>query len=349
MKNFELEELFNKFLKRKPNNEEYDWHLSKKYDDFVKEIKKCNEYLELQKKLALKECKIAILISGHIRNNNVEKSLHLLKDYDFDIFVHTWDNLGFKGNETKLNDTINLELIENTVKKLPNIKDYKIENNKTYINSLDLSNVDYFNYSSPEVFLKSQLYSINQSYKIFENYYLSNNLTYDIVIRTRFENVFTKFNIDGILLDNIKNYDIIFTPNRDCGHHHPDSNSTTCLACEKMFYEHNLKYVHSFNHTNVICDIFSYGSVNSMKKYCSLYENFEKLNKEFENENKKILLEKNIKHTKKDNVCLLDRGVESHLDSLYYINCSYPERLLQFQLKNYLLPSSTMIKIDWKR
>jgi len=48
-------------------------------------------------------------------------------------------------------------------------------------------------------------------------------------------------------------------------------------------------------------------------------------------------------------VCLLDRGVESHLDSLYYINCSYPERLLQFQLKNYLLPSSTMIKIDWKR
>jgi hypothetical protein len=48
MKNFELEELFNKFLKRKPNNEEYDWHLSKKYDDFVKEIKNCNEYLELQ-------------------------------------------------------------------------------------------------------------------------------------------------------------------------------------------------------------------------------------------------------------------------------------------------------------
>ena len=50
-----------------------------------------------------------------------------------------------------------------------------------------------------------------------------------------------------------------------------------------------------------------------------------------------------------DDVYLLERGEVGHLDSLYYINCSYPERLLQFHLKDYILPSSSMIKVEFKR
>jgi len=343
----DLIEIFKKYLNREPKKDEFVWHLDKNYLDLISEILTCDEYLSLPKNSV--PCKIAILLSGHIRKNQIQNSLNLLKDYDFDIFIHTWDNFGFKGNETNLDDLTNIELIENTISKIPNVKKFEIENNKNFIKSLKNEDVKYFNYSSPEKFIKSQLYSISKSYKIFEDFYKSNNEKYDIVIRTRFENEFTQFMIDENLLHNIKNYNIIFVPNKDCGHHHPDSNSTTCQVCEKMFYEHNLKHVHSFDHSHVICDIFAYGSVDSMKKYCTLYEKYDSLNKGFESLNMDMLKTKNINYTIKENVYLMDMDLSGHLNSLYYINCSYPERLLQFQLKNYMLPSSSKIKINWKR
>ena len=349
MRREELIQTFKKYLNREPKKDEFVWHLNKNHIDFINEILICEEYLNLQKKNNVTPCKIAILISGHIRNNHIKNSLNLLKDYDFDIFIHTWDNLGFKGNETNLNDLTNIKLIEDTISEMPNVKKFEIENNKKFIEDLKNEDVKYFNYSSPEKFIKSQLYSISKSYKIFEDFYKLNNEKYDVVIRARFDVEFTQFIIDDELLHNIKNYDIIYTPNKDCGHHHPDSDSTTCQVCEKMFYGHNLKRVHSFDHSHVICDIFAYGSVNSMKTYCGLYENYDSLNKSFESLNMDMLTIKNVNHRINENVYLMDMSLSGHLNSLYYINCSYPERLLQFQLKNYMLPSSSKIKINWKR
>ena len=78
------------------------------YHEFINEISICQEYLESQKTSKLvggtanTKPKIAILISGHIRNNNINKSFEHLNDYDYDVFIHTWDNFGFKGSETNL-------------------------------------------------------------------------------------------------------------------------------------------------------------------------------------------------------------------------------------------------------
>lgn len=345
----ELIETFKKYLNREPKKDEFIWHLNKNPLDFISEILTCDEYLNSEKNNKTASCKIAILISGHIRNNTIKNSLDLLKNYDFDVFIHTWDNLGFKGNETNLDDLTNIKLIEDSISKIPNVKKFEIENNKKFIENLKNENIKYFNYSSPEKFIKSQLYSISKSYKIFEDFYESNDEKYDIVIRTRFDIEFTHFMVDNSLLHDIKNYNIIFVPNKDSGHYHPDSNSTTCQICEKMFYEYNLKHVHSFDHSHIICDIFAYGSVNSMKTYCSLYENYDSLNKSFESLNIDMLKMKNINYTINENVYLMDMNLTGHLNSLYYINCSYPERLLQFQLKNHMLPSSSKIKINWKR
>jgi hypothetical protein len=349
MKRQELIELFDRYLRRLPTKRDIISHGRKNYKDFEFEISRCTEYLELQKKpKAAKKGKIAVLISGHIRHNNINRSFHRLDDYDYDVFIHTWDNLGFKGSETNLNDRVDVDKIKTEISKIPNVKSFEIDNNKNFINSLPPVDFTYFNFSSPEVFIKSQLYSVKKSYDIFEEYQLSNNITYDLVIRTRFENEFSGFLVDDALLDDITN-DIIFAPNKGCGHEHPDSNSTTCSACEKMYTEHKLRKVHTFDHTHIICDVFAYGNQRSMKHYCSLYDSYDNLNRSFEKQNREVLKSTKIIHEIKNNVCHLEMTPEGHIDSLYYINCSYPERLLQFHLKKFLIPESEKIKIKFVR
>jgi len=354
MEKSQLIELFQRYLKRSPSEQEVIKHQTKSYKKFEIEISRCQEYKDLQKIPELKNTKpqkkgkIAILISGHIRNNNIKKSFGFLNGYNYDVFIHTWDNLGFKGSETNLNDKVDINLIKQKISEIPNVKSFQIENNKNFINGLDDVDFTYFNFSSPEVFIKSQLYSISQGYKLFEDYQTKNGEKYDLVIRTRFENEFTEFLVDDELLKDVKQK-IIFVPNDGCGHEHPDSNSTTCLTCEKMYSQHKLKKVHSFDHTHIICDIFAYGNPKSMKQYCSLYDNYDNLNRSFEKKNYKVLNSTNIKHSVKNNVCYLDRTYIGHIDSIYYLNCSYPERLLQYQLRNFLLPKTKKIKIKWNR
>lgn len=343
-----IRDIFLQYLNREPRVEEYDWHTNKTYQALTDEILRCSEYKEIVHSKKIQN-KIAVLISGHIRSNEIEKTLHLLNGYNYDIFIHTWDNLGFKGKETDLKDSVNRSVVESAINSIANVKSYRIENNESYINSLEDNGVTYFNFSSPEKFIKSQLYSINQSFKIFDEYRVQNNIKYDLVIRTRFDNGFNFFLVDGSLINTINNNKIIYAPNNGCNHEHLDSNSTTCLVCETMFNKYGLMTVHSFDHSHVICDIFAYGSVDSMRHYCSLYDVYDSLNKEFESKNFKTLSELNIEHVLDNGTYLLERGQKGHLDSLYYINCSYPERLLQFHLKDYILPSSIMIKVEFKR
>lgn len=349
MKSEELEKIFIDYLKRKPNDGEYKWHQHKDPAVFITEVLKCDEYKKLNEGLKLPRVKIAVLLSGHIRHNSVKDSLKLLSGFDYDVFIHTWDNMGFKGRETNLNDSVDYQQIERTVLSFPNVRKYKIENNKQFINGIRDCGVTYYNYSSPEKFIKSQLYSINQSYEIFENYYKENDITYDVVIKLRFDTPFTLFSLDMGTVDVIKNNKIIYTPNKDCNHIHPDSNSTTCQVCETMFHTHGLRKVHNFNHSNVICDIFAYGDVESMKHYCSLYDVYDTINKSFEESNNKIITENNIEYTKEHDSYVLTKDVRGHLNSLYYVNCSYPERLLNVHLSDYLLPTSTKIKVKFIR
>lgn len=347
MERHQLEFLFTKYLEREPNENEYGWHLNKMYSIFEEELQKCDEYKKVMSR-EIPQDKIAILISGHIRKNIIAESLLKLSRYNYDVFVHTWDNIGIKGTETNINDETNYGLIESIVKGLPNIVSYEIENNKDFINSLDNEKI-YFNYSSPEVFIKSQLYSINKCFKLMEESSKKNNINYRMVIRIRFDSLFTMFRVDRELLDDINNNLIIFAPNSDCGHHHPDSNSTSCLTCDIMYHSYKQKKVHYFDHTNIMCDIFAYGSFDSMKKYCSTYESYEKINESFVENNLKIIEENNINYVKEDNVYVLERSDLGHVNSLFYVNCSYPERVLQKHLKDYLIPTSKKIKIKFYR
>jgi hypothetical protein len=176
----ELLFLFEKHLGRNFTEEEWRHHGKKIYSSFENEILNCEEKLSKVTRITSDD-KIAILLTGHIRKNSIlDGILKLIKTYNVDIFVHTWDNLGIKGTETDLKAKIDENFVITEIKKLPNVIKYKIENNKNYINSLE-DYKGYFNFSSPEKFIKSQLYSINQACKFMEDHIVETSVDYSLV------------------------------------------------------------------------------------------------------------------------------------------------------------------------
>jgi hypothetical protein len=339
----QLKNLFLLHLQRIPTASEYTLHGKKLYDAFEKEINLCEEKKLISKRQRT-DIRIAILLSGHIRKNHIIHGLiENFTSYKTDVFIHTWDNLGIKGSEMDLSAINDVQNVKKEIDKFPNVVKYEIENNAEYIESIngEDKNVIYFNYSSPEKFIKSQLYSINKCWNLLEEHIKDTDAKYDLVIRARFDFKFGEVNIDSHLISEINNYDLIFFPNSDGPHSHPDY-ASSCQICDKMYHSLGMKYPHVFEHPNVVCDIFAYGSVSSMKKYCSLYNHYDKIAKKFEKKNlRSMSRQKNprIQHNGKDYV------IHDHIEALFYFYGSFPERMLSYYLEDYLLVESKHIKL----
>jgi len=348
----ELNRLFNIYLLRDFREDEWGIHGHKSYNKFERDIIGCDERKEILNNLKITDIKIALLISGHVRNNNILHGINtLLSGYNFDVFIHTWDTTGIKGHETNIDLPSEKEKVIDVINSFPNVKGFVIEGNKEFIDLIrdETEEMIYFNLSSPEIFIKSQLYSIYTSCELMKEYSLTTKTNYDIVFRLRFDCEFLKFDLSATDIESVNNNKIIFVPNKDSKHHHPDSNASSCWACDNMFYNYKLRSVHNFEHTNVICDIFAYGSQDSMEFYCSTYLDYDKINRSFTNNNLKEIKNKKIEFKKNKNVYKLKINEDSHVESLYYLNCSYPERILQKRLKDYMLVESKNIKINFKR
>ena len=376
MTNDELINLFKKYLNRLPEATEIFNHVHKNYKQFEFEISTCVEKITLDKIRSQQNSKrnVAILLSGHVREMSILHNIEeLVKNYNVDFFVFSWDNVGMKGNETDLEDTCDEKLIREKINQLPNVKAIKIENNKEYIkkNTPIRKNIKYFNFSSPEIFMKSQLYSVNSSFKLLEDYIKKTGKKYDMVIKCRFDCAFYEFTPDDGVFKDINEHDIIFVPDKEGGHaHHTgimvdvnDSRSpttTSCPTCNSMYYTYDLKQVHIYEHSSVICDIFAYGSLKSMKKYCSLYNHYDKINAEFIDSNLESCKKHNIKYIRKDNSYSLYSEdhiknndhkflLKQHMNTMFYLKCSYPERMIQIFLKDYMLVESKKIKMTFHR
>jgi hypothetical protein len=360
--------LFKNYLGREPSLAEIDRHSQKSYYALKAELASCKERKQYMESIhgiafetlkvpekevdAFKKIKIAFLISGHVRRNSVLEHIHdYAKIFDLDVFIFTWDNIGLKGTETNLEAAVSLELVKDSINAFPNVRKFKIENNAKYIESIkeETLSVPYFNRSSPELFIKSQLYAVYNSYKLMEEYAAENNIQYDAVFKLRFDLKFTRFNVSPRLIDEVNDNDIIFVPNADVGHDHPD-NVTSCWACDKMYYQYGYRSAHIFEHSSIVCDVFAYGSQKSMKDYCSLFLHYDQMNREFYEQNIKSL-QKNpdIKYTLEGNTHVLDVNNKGHYDSVYYFYCSYPERMLQKHLREYMLVRSENVGLRFIR
>jgi hypothetical protein len=115
-----------------------------------------------------------------------------------------------------------------------------------------------------------------------------------------------------------------------------------------MYYDFNLKDVHVFEHSNVICDFYAYGSEKAMKTYCSMHEIYESYIKKYEEINFKSLekFKSSLKKTDVGYSLMPNLGLneDGHIKSFYYFYCSYPERILKDLLKDYMLLKSVAVK-----
>jgi hypothetical protein len=334
----DLKFLFNKYLERDPNEDEYKSHLGKDKTDFEKEIQNCKERLQL-----VKQPRVAVLISGHAREMDILKTSYLIKYRRVDFFIFSWDQLGIWGTETDLGKPVIKDFLEKEYAKEPRIKKYAIESNKDYIEKHPIGpDIKFFRYSKvPEINIKSQLYAVMRSYQLMEEYMEETGTTYDLVVKTRFDMAISDFSLTTELIEDVNKNKIIFVPDQErTGHAHPLP--SFCVSCDRI-YENGIKVKHIFEHQNIICDTYAYGSADSMKKYCYVYEQYEKLCKEFESHNISLIDKIKLSYSKDKGNYTIPMSINNDVLAQRFLFCSYPERLFMYYLNDYLLPKARHI------
>lgn len=143
--------------------------------------------------------KVAICISGQpraIRNGYESINSNLIVPNDADVFFHTWYDDGSVGQKFRSDLYPELIVEKNTDELLVELykpKAFKIEKQKKFKNTgWDVNNTVQVcsSHLSPEYVIDMMYcmwYSIHQSNLVKETYRLENNITYDYVIRCRFD------------------------------------------------------------------------------------------------------------------------------------------------------------------
>jgi hypothetical protein len=207
--------------------------------------------------------KIALCLSGYLRTfEDCWPSIkeNLIQDNDVDIFIHTYDKLGHSSgwrHPIDLSEDINLKFLES----IPNIKivvtekwnDIKYQFEKFKKTQPFITNINT---------IATILYKIYKCNELKCQYEKENNFIYDLVIRTRPDQIFTKkinfdFPKDKILINSYPWGDEDFIHQ----HHIIDSNGV---------FDYSLEYF-------CLNDRFAVGSSENIDYLSNLYNNFDEL------------------------------------------------------------------------
>jgi hypothetical protein len=303
----------------------------------------CQEANPLFRPIKNKNPRLAILLCGYVRNyKNVIAHQRKLLDYPFvDVFIHTWDDHGFKNHGS----LINKEWIKPNNPKidLDNIHDtyhpvkVKVENNQQVLPTLSLrgkvSPIFVFHGQAKDDcsrYINSQLYSIYEAYKLMEEYENENNFKYDGIIKLRFDFLLGHVDIVNILNDIEK--DAVWFPHARYNHHGHHGGGGGCISCDRSI-PHD-------DHTNDVCDVWFYGKRNSAQKACETFLHGERIMKENHTTNlQKYKSTRHIEDTNQDIVYIVNfQDIEKN------IVCFYPERLLRENLKGIKCLSSMNLR-----
>lgn len=289
--------------------------------------------------------KVAICLSGHLRGyelNLPSIQKFIAKPLNADVFLHTWDTIGKQIRMTKgVVGPVPDEsegVIPDVSRYFSNLKKVKVENNNTFLKDLDyleeqkfflygmeLRNGLYGGQAEPK-YIFSQIYSINQSFKLMEEWEAENNFKYDYVIKLRVDYCLSSgiLSKDFIFLE--ENENVIFVPNLPYSNHgHP----SCCLCAANLPHE---------EHVEDVCDVFAYGKRKEMEHYFSIYENLENLRRSQERQNAILESKREYPLGSKGSFILCDIWNLTNYD----INCFYPERLLKHYLKDFHLEPSKL-------
>lgn len=336
----EVHDLFQKYLHRNPTKEEYKRFGAYDFEELESEISVCNE-----RKSILENPRIAVLVSGHPRTLKIIESLKRFGHRNIDVFIFSWDQWGHRHTEADLTLGIDRYNIERTIRAIPGVKAYKIESNEEFVKNNDNWDIKYINWiRHPEVYVKSQLYAVAKSYELMEKYIQETGTGYSLVIKCRFENYLERMDINPEFINDVNNHKLIFTPD---GREHSHPFPSYCATCQKA-YELGYRHMHLFEHTNPICDVYAYGSVPAMKKYCSLFYEYDNLCRKFEDHNVKMMEILKTPHTKRGEAYIIEKTNETHAETEFFYFSSYPERLLSYMLNDYMLLKAKNVTLGWQ-
>lgn len=193
--------------------------------------------------------KVALCLSGQTRKwNQTYQSIYdeIIKKYNTDIFIHTWDVVGNMVPHHYIED-----YTDNN--QLPNY-DFISKYNPKKI-KIDFSNYNLFKNKTPKSRFYNTLmmwYSIQESNNLRKEYEFENNIKYNCIIRCRFDLFFEKFEINKI-----ENNKIYLPPNQNI-----DNPFTVDML--KQLQIDGPKYMPN--------DQLSYGDSSTMDYYCSVYK-----------------------------------------------------------------------------
>lgn len=343
---FMLEKTLVHFLKREVSESEITMHESNNYKKNINIFKwicilnaRIDEYKSIYN-VAVRPKRIAVILSGYLRSWQYTSHLPLIKASNVDIFIHTWNDYGFK-NRNRLIDNIWLsnqsqEIDVDHIKEVYNPVSIIIEDNKKILDRFTLmgSISPIFLYSGQArddatKYVNSQLYSLNAAYKLVCEHERINGFEYDGILRLMFDYQIESIDLASILAD-IDTPDMYF-PHAACNSHKHPGGGGGCLLCDK-------RIIHE-KHGNDLCDLWFYGKRDVAAIACEMYlRAFQVLSDNHEH---------NLQHLKSS-------GYGVHKDGYAYISntkdiegkfvCFYPERILREVLKGVGCKSSMNIK-----
>lgn len=198
---------------------------------------------------------VAILISGHIRTfvdriKSLKENLIdilLLNDYDVDIYISTWNNIGKRINDTFSEESINICIDEIKLQLNPKIFFYEPQNMNFFIDNYNTTK-----YNKKYSTNKTSPNAVCMWYKVNNCFDLLNTKRYTILFRLRPDlEYYEKFNVQLLQLCEIDD-NIIFMPEFDGKYN----------EVRKGMVDH-----------------LAFGSYNSMKYYCELYKRINEIRK----------------------------------------------------------------------
>lgn len=343
---FMLEKTLVHFLKRDVTEEELAMHDSnnhKKNINVFKWVCILNARIEEFKTIynfEIKQKRLAVILSGYLRHSQHHSHLPLIQDKNVDIFIHTWNEYGFK-NEMRLIDNVWLSGCDCMID-VDSLQDlYKpvkisVEDNRKILDEFSLlrSISPVFLYAGQAKddatkYVNSQLYSLNAAYQMVCDHETENGFKYDGILRLMFDYQIEFIDLTGVLKD-LDSADVHF-PHAGCNCHKHAGGGGGCMLCDKN-KEHD-------KHGNDLCDLWFYGRRDLVGPACEMYFKAFQVLSDNHAANMEFLSGSNYSVSKDGFVY-----ISSTKDIEEKFVCFYPERILREVLTGTCCKSSKFIR-----
>lgn len=303
--------------------------------NYIKNIKK---NILSNNNLKNKNIKVALCLSGHIRNFDYIKFdllKNILNNFNTDVFFHTWNTDGF---QKKSDNNIGIEYSESENKKIDSVinflkpKKYLIENHKIISKDFKVPDV-YYVYGAPvntygtvnstakPINIISQFYSIKKSFELLQSYQNNNLINYDLIIKSRFD-----FKFDSPIpleeIGKVNDFNIFVLDKN-----YSASNFDVCNLC-KDNKEHDI-------HHDFVNDIVLFGNQKVMSNYFQLYDKYYDIYNNMIN-----MCDLNVSNK---NICFSSHGINfigNISDAKDISPCFFPENILRHLLSKFKINGS---------